>query len=321
MASSSPESEQPMDPSLCTLDTCSLDDSIFRYQPQLILAIIPLALFGVLTIGHIISGWRYKTWTYTIAILIGLFLELAGYVGRMLAHDNPFLDKYYLLQIVVLTCAPVLFCAAIYICLGRIVVICGPEMSRLRPGWYTPIFLTCDLVSLCLQGAGGAITSTAEDAPGRQQGINIMLGGLGFQVATIGLFGFLFVEFLWRTHASHKVSNDIQNASRAQSKRWTAFLWSLGSATVLILIRSIYRVAEMAGGYDGKLMKDEITFLVFEGILIVVAVLLLLVFHPGAVMDGFGGAVKSRRSDKTQWDSLGEDGDSEMNPIHPMNSK
>ncbi|OBT77453.1 hypothetical protein VF21_05216 [Pseudogymnoascus sp. 05NY08] len=307
---------QPIDPSLCTLDTCPLSQSIFRYQPNLAMAIAPLVLFGLLTVGHIISGWRYKTWTYLISILIGLVLELAGYVGRILAHGNPFLDDYYLLQIVVLTCAPVLFCAAIYICLGRIVVTCGPEMSRLRPAWYTPIFLTCDVISLALQGTGGAITSTANDDVGRQRGINIMLGGLSFQVATIAIFGFLFLEFLWRTHASHKISNDLQNASLVQSKKWTAYLWSLGSATLLILIRSIYRVAEMAGGYDGKLMKDENTFLVFEGILIVVAVLLLLVFHPGAVMDGFGGSVKSKVSDKTAYGSSVEEGGSEMNPMH-----
>lgn len=321
MASQFPESDrfpnQPMDPALCNFDICPLSRSIFRYQPNLAMAVVPLVLFGLLTVGHIISGWRYKTWTYTISILIGLALELAGYVGRILAHGNPFKKDYYLLQIVVLTCAPVLFCAAIYICLGRIVVICGPEKSRLRPGWYTPIFLTCDVISLALQGAGGALTSTADDAVGRQQGINIMLGGLSFQVATIALFGFLFLEFLWRTHASHNVSNDIQNASLAQSKKWTVFLWSLGLATMLILIRSIYRVAEMAGGYDGKLMKDENTFLVFEGILIVVAVLLLLVFHPGAVMDGFGGSTKAKASEKTSWGSSGEEGDLEEIPMHP----
>lgn len=73
----------------------------------------------------------------------------------------------------------------------------------------------------------------------------------------------------------------------------------------------------MAGGYDGKLMKDENTFLVFEGILIVIAVLLLLVFHPGAVMDGFGRAAKPKATDKTAYGSLGEEPDSEMSPIHP----
>jgi hypothetical protein len=309
---------QPQDPSLCTFDTCPLDRSIFRYQPSLVIAIVPLTLFGILTVGHAVSGWRYKTWTYTISILIGLSLELAGYVGRVLAHGNPFLKDYYLLQIVVLTTAPVLFCAAIYICLGRIVLICGPSLSRLPPAWYTPIFLTCDVISLSLQGAGGALTSTAADSAGRQRGIDIMLGGLGFQVATIATFGVLFLEFLWRVHSVHNLDSNVQNASLVQSKKWTYFLWSLGSATMLILIRSIYRVAEMAGGYDGRLMKDENTFLVFEGVLIVLAVLLLLLFHPGAVMDGFGASVKSKQkglSNTSAWGSSGEEGDSELSPM------
>lgn len=79
MAQPFPESDrfpnQPMDPADCNMDICPLSRSIFRYQPSLAMAIVPLALFGLLTIGHAISGWRYRTWGYTIAILIGLFLD------------------------------------------------------------------------------------------------------------------------------------------------------------------------------------------------------------------------------------------------------
>jgi hypothetical protein len=57
---------------------------------------------------------------------------------------------------------------------------------------------------------------------------------------------------------------------------------ALARSVVLVIIRSIYRVIEMQGCYDGKLMKNQATFLVFEGAFVVLPVLLLLVFHPGS---------------------------------------
>lgn len=49
-------------------------------------------------------------------------VEVVGYLARYLAHDEPFKDTYYLIQIVLLTLAPIFTCASIYICLGRMYV-------------------------------------------------------------------------------------------------------------------------------------------------------------------------------------------------------
>lgn len=53
------------------------------------------------------------------------------------------------------------------------------------------------------------------------------------------------------------------------------------AATVLIYIRSIYRVVEMAVGWNGTLMYHEAYFLTFETLLVVIAILCLSIFHPG----------------------------------------
>ncbi|GMG10674.1 unnamed protein product [Aspergillus oryzae] len=57
-------------------------------------------------------------------------------------------------------------------------------MSRIRPKTYARIFITCDLICLVLQAAGGAITATAgQEQDGlRQTGINIMIAGLASQL-------------------------------------------------------------------------------------------------------------------------------------------
>ena len=52
-------------------------------------------------------------------------------------------------------------------------------------------------------------------------------------------------------------------------------------ATVLILTRSVYRVAELSKGFTSKLANSEVLFTVFEGIFIGLAVFFLTIEHPG----------------------------------------
>lgn len=54
-------------------------------------------------------------------------------------------------------------------------------------------------------------------------------------------------------------------------------------ATVLIFVRCAYRVAELWGGFDSHLANHELTFMIFEGPLIILAVTAMTVFHPGRI--------------------------------------
>lgn len=63
--------------------------------------------------------------------------------------------------------------------------------------------------------------------------------------------------------------------------RFRAFVYAVAAAYLAILIRCIYRVAEMAGGWGNRIIQDEPSFLVLDGTLVLVAVVLLTVFHPG----------------------------------------
>lgn len=57
----------------------------------------------------------------------------------------------------------------------------------------------------------------------------------------------------------------------------------LAIATVLIFIRSIYRIVELAGGFSGTVANNEASFMIFEGPMIIVAVALITYHHPGRV--------------------------------------
>ncbi|KAI5776573.1 RTA1 like protein-domain-containing protein, partial [Geopyxis carbonaria] len=265
----------------CTLDLCLVSDSIFSYRPSLALNAILLVLFALSFLAHTTQGIRWKTWGFTTAMLLGTLAEILGYIGRVLAWNNPFRKDPFMLQIVCLTFAPAFLAAGIYLCLSRVVTIFGAGISRLRPKSYTYIFVGCDFVSLVLQSAGGGIAASADTAAASAMGNNIMLAGLAFQVATLALFMALCAEYAWRVRTSGRVQMDPVYAHLRGARRFRMFLGALAASTLLIQVRSIFRVVEMAAGWDGPLMRDQTLFFVLEGVMVILAVLVLNAAHPG----------------------------------------
>jgi hypothetical protein len=55
-------------------------------------------------------------------------------------------------------------------------------------------------------------------------------------------------------------------------------------ATVTILLRCCFRVAELHAGYEGKLANDEVLYMILEGAMMIFAVMALTIGHPGPVL-------------------------------------
>lgn len=159
-------------------------------------------------------------------------------------------------------------------------------MSRLRPSWYTYIFIGCDFFSISLQAIGGGLASAA-DGPGAllSAGNNVMISGLAFQVATMLAFGVLSAEYLLRVRRNPGAVNPATAELRA-SRRFRGFLAALTAAYVAVLIRCVYRVAEMSQGWGSELMRDEIAFNVLDPAMCILATLVLNAFHPGLCFEG-----------------------------------
>jgi hypothetical protein len=126
-------------------------------------------------------------------------------------------------QLVGLTIGPAFLSAAIYLCLGRIIVVYGQHISRLKPRSYTIIFMTCDGISLILQSAGGAITSMADTQKDKDLGVNIMIAGLISQVISLTVFAGLCADFMMQVR-KRWTEQDIRFFALRQSWLWKAFL-------------------------------------------------------------------------------------------------
>ncbi|KAM0723236.1 hypothetical protein Q7P37_001436 [Cladosporium fusiforme] len=266
---------------LCTLETCCLAQSPFTYHVTFGGNLFFAILFGVTILPQIGLGIYYKTWGFMVGMVCGLILEVLGYVARVQMHDNPFNGDAFLLYLIALTIAPVFLTAAIYLTLSRVILIYNASLSRLSPRTIALTFMTSDFLSLVLQAVGGAIADTADERALKDAGINIMIAGLVLQAVSLTVFLGVSADFFLRVRKhGMDTSSSAKSATRSRLA-FKAFLASLLVATLAILARSIFRAAELWQGFEGDLWNSEVDFMVLDGAMVALAVLLLSLWHPG----------------------------------------
>ncbi|KAF4335051.1 phospholipid-translocating ATPase [Fusarium beomiforme] len=257
----------------CTLELCPLESSILRYQPNVPANAIFLGVFATSMAIHIFQGIKMKTWGFMSSMMAGCILEIVGYVGRLMIHDDPFDFIGFLLQIIFITIAPVFFSAAIYVLLSQVINFVDPSVSRFPARYFYWIFIPSDIISLILQAVGGAMSCIATKKEDIKTGEDISIAGLVFQVFTLICFVALFIDYVIRAYKS---------PSRYRlNKPIVVFLFFLFLATIFILIRCGYRIAELEGGYFSALFRDEGLYIALESCMMCIAVLLLNAGHPG----------------------------------------
>lgn len=192
-----------------------------------------------------------------------------------------------------LTIAPVFFTAAIYLSLARLIPIHDPSntYSRLKPITYTYCFLTADIISLVLQAAGGAIAATSDTTAGTNNGVNIMIAGLGFQVASLVVFSALCAELVYRVSRANRLGKfssllEISTAHKIKKSHMQQFELALVAGTIFILVRCAYRCAELSGGFSGDLANEEVPFMILESSMMGCATITMTIWYPGWCLKG-----------------------------------
>ncbi|KAK1754462.1 sphingoid long-chain base transporter RSB1 [Echria macrotheca] len=289
-------------PRLCNDCICPLEINgyflgFMSYFPSLAGNAAFAAVFGVCLLTQLFLGFRYKTWGFMICMSGGMILEVIGYIGRILMRDNMFTNTFFVIYLVCLTIGPAFLAAGIYLSLSRLIIIYAPDRARFRPQTYTYIFIVCDIVALILQAAGGAVASIVPpDSPSLQAGINTMVAGVAWQVFALALFALLSLEFFLRLRVRNGVKPALNPAFadlRARRSLQPNFIVAIFFAGLFIFIRSIFRCAELSGGFNGPLANEEVTFMVLEGTMIILASILLTAFHPGLSIGTHGWSAAS----------------------------
>ena len=213
----------PIDTDLCTYETCSiLIDGFLSYRPTLAGNAVLLAIFSAFLIAQIALGIRYKTWTFLVGMIGGTALEIVGYIGRVMLYQNVFSKDNFVIYLVGLTIGPAFYSAAIYVCLARIIRIYGASLSFFKPKIITAVFICCDVVSLILQAAGGAIVSVTDDKHTSDIGLDIMIAGLAFQVVTTTIFIIICLQIVYSVRKYPERIN-VESESLRLSRKFKLF--------------------------------------------------------------------------------------------------
>lgn len=131
-----------------------------------------------------------------------------------------------------------------------------------------------------------------------------MIAGLSVQVITLFIFIILALDFSFRTwkrirELGAQNALDPTHAKLRQSWPFKGFLIALSLSTLCIFTRSVYRVAELSEGWNGRLIKTQSYFIGLEGAIIGVAVLVLNAFHPGLCFRE--GYIKEQKKARKGW--------------------
>ena len=108
------------------------------------------------------------------------------------------------------------------------------------------------------------------------------------------IFGLLVLEYSIRTYR-RRDRLSVKALELWSNRRFKCFCGAIIVAYTGILVRCVYRIPELLGGWGGELMQEETEFIVLEGVMIVITVLAQTVFHPGLCFPALGNTIGKRK--------------------------
>ncbi|PLB45131.1 RTA1 like protein [Aspergillus steynii IBT 23096] len=245
---------------------------LWQYVPSRAAAVIFLLLFLGATAFHVWKIWKLKTW-FCICFAIGGFFEFIGYCARASAYDKTGRMMPFCIQNTFILLGPALFAASVYMVLGRIITAVRAEHhSLIRVNWLTKIFVLGDVLSFVVQGGAAGMMVSSDLA---SMGNNIVIAGLLIQVIMFGLF--IVTAILFQMRMQKSPTTESFNAELP----WKSHLGTLYMVSLLIMVRSIFRVVEFIMGHDGYLLSHEWTLYIFDALLMWIAMVLFGYRYPG----------------------------------------
>ncbi|KAL8676846.1 MAG: hypothetical protein Q9186_006673 [Xanthomendoza sp. 1 TL-2023] len=269
---------------------------IYGYTPNLALAVLAIVLFLLLLLFHIFRLYTTRLYAFSILLIFTTLCEIVGYIFRLRSSPPPVGNPYAVINFIVqyffIVCAPVFLSAAIYTTLTSFIgVLSRPDNAdggrKLSPLGLSKktilgIFITSDVIATVVQVAGAALIGVSQS--NRKSPVtanNILLAGLAFQVFSFLVFLVLLFIFL---RNSKKVMMSTSTAEGGKGNMMQMYTVALVVSSVLVYLRTCFRLAETSQGIGGYASSHEAFFGALEFAPIVVAIGMLGWWHPGRLV-------------------------------------
>lgn len=86
-----------INPDYCTVQICPLTYANLTYIPTFAGNVTYLVIFALLMLAQVVLGLRFRTWGFLVGFFCGLLLEIVGYAGRILLHNDIFNFNYFVM--------------------------------------------------------------------------------------------------------------------------------------------------------------------------------------------------------------------------------
>ncbi|KAF7340885.1 hypothetical protein MSAN_02118000 [Mycena sanguinolenta] len=283
------------------------------YIPKKSLSYIALILFGISGLIH----WIYfftvtPRRAFIVALPLGMTAMATGFILRVLYANPPFtLGKYVATDLFILL-SPCLFLATDYMLLSHLARSFDEEVSDrcllIRDSRITKIFVWSDVLTFLLQSGGGQFfvdrlqtlklilrlfaggLEATKNASTANLGNKIALIGLVLQAVSFGLFTIVLIVFAQRVSKHYpelwrpKNPRPFKVFSQKTIDDWRIVVYLMYVTCVGILIRSIFRVAEFAGGFNGTISTHEGYFYAFDSLPLWISMTLYCIIWPTRAM-------------------------------------
>ncbi|KAL5598724.1 uncharacterized protein BROUX77_006558 [Berkeleyomyces rouxiae] len=252
------------------------EEDLYKYEPSLAVGAIFTFGFLVSCLLHIYQILKHRTWFF-LPFLLGSIFECIGCLCRCIgAKETPDWSLGpYIIQYLFLLLGPTFYAASIYMILGRLITLLEAEAySLVRSAWLTKFFLLGDIISIALQFIGGGQLSNAKTQAEKSRGETMIVIGLIVQIIFFGFF--ITVTCIFHRRLNQKPTPKVGRLD----KMWYKLLIVVYTTSLLILVRSVFRLIEYIQGEEGKFQSKEWYVYVFDIFLMLVTTFLFNYFHP-----------------------------------------
>ncbi|KAJ2377704.1 hypothetical protein IW150_001228 [Coemansia sp. RSA 2607] len=250
-------------------------EKYFTYTPVNVAPQVAASVFFIVAIVSIIQVIRARSALWMFILAGTAIAKSVGYVLRAVCISNASLGIYIGMTLFLLVSPNAL---ALYN--YRIVGVIARQSAvadvraLMRPKFITRGFFISDVFSFLLQSAGGGMMATESMA---KTGKYICIFGLAVQL--LFLTAFTWITILIMKDRRYKVLPGPHDADGRSAKQRLFVVVIV--TTVLIFVRSIYRLIEFVDGYGGKIYGAEWAFYVFDMAMILSIFLIYIVVYVG----------------------------------------
>ncbi|KAJ7218854.1 RTA1 like protein-domain-containing protein, partial [Mycena rebaudengoi] len=257
------------------------------FLPKKAPAIIGITLFSLSAAIHWFHFFTHGRHPFMLTLTIGMTAMATGFGLRVAYIKSPYTQNPFIEMILFILLSPCAFLAIDYMLLSRLAATLDEVVARrcllVRSNWIVKIFVWSDVGTFLLQATGGSL-ETSTDINTAHSGHTVAIVGLCLQLVSFLFFTVTLIVFSWRlSHEANALKDHpkpLKIFSREPIYDWRILVGILCATCVGILMRSLFRIAEYAGGYDGYLSMHEAYFYALDALPLWVAMTLFCVVWP-----------------------------------------